>query len=382
MKQALHEQRDLLERFAKVTDQLQELLASLEASTFVKRLKAASRKQIAMAADMNKETLGGFGLPKKAVTEPVAARSSDVASRAKVESESVRVIQSDLEAYYQRKQDARFKNVLDQMKKVEIVSALAKVGTEADTNLSGRTISGAEYWGDTLDRWAEEMVAAAEASNCKGGANGDALPPETVLKVMQVLYDEMKLRDETRELENSRPALEVGSHKVKARILASTQADLAEKIRDAAGDVVNLPDGVQRFEKELKLLSAVVTVMDEAESILGKPDTGAPAVAAESEIIELLLQARRQNPGGGGGGGSNPGGGGGAATAAMAALNEIGPGADPSASIQNRNVDQSTGRAGREFPEEFRYGLDDYFNALEGAKSNERSVAPEGGTLP
>lgn len=382
MTQALYEQRDLLERFAKVTDQLQELLASLEASTFVKRLKAASRKQIAMAADMNKETLGGFGLPKKAVTGPVAARSSDVASRAKVESESVRVIQSDLEAYYQRKQDARFKNVLDQMKKVEIVSALAKVGTEADINLSGRTISGAEFWGDTLDRWAEEMVAAAEASNCKGGANGDALPPETVLKVMQVLYDEMKLRDETRELENSRPALEAGSHKVKARILASTQADLAEKIRDAAGDVVNLPDGVKRFEKELKLLSAVVTVMDEAESILGKPDTGAPAVAAESEIIELLLQARRQNPGGGGGGGSNPGGGGGAATAAMAALNEIGPGVDPSASVQNRNVDQSTGRAGREFPEEFRSGLDAYFNALEGAKSNEGPVVPEGGSLP
>ncbi|HRX54936.1 MAG TPA: hypothetical protein P5016_10515, partial [Verrucomicrobiales bacterium] len=91
---------------------------------------------------------------------------------------------------------------------------------------------------------------------------------------------------------------------------------------------------------------------------------------------------RRQNPGGGGGGGSNPGGGGGAATAAMAALNEIGPGVDPSASVQNRNVDQSTGRAGREFPEEFRSGLDAYFNALEGAKSNEGPVVPEGGSLP
>jgi hypothetical protein len=29
-------------------------------------------------------------------------------------------------------------------------------------------------------------------------------------------------------------------------------------------------------------------------------------------------------------------------------------------------VNQSTGRTGRDFPEEFRTGLDSYFNALEG----------------
>ena len=33
----------------------------------------------------------------------------------------VRVIQSDLDAYFQRKQDSRFKTILDEMKKTEIV---------------------------------------------------------------------------------------------------------------------------------------------------------------------------------------------------------------------------------------------------------------------
>ena len=50
---------------------------------------------------------------------------------------------------------------------------------------------------------------------------------------------------------------------------------------------------------------------------------GAPAIAAETEAIELLLQAKRQSPKGGGGGGSNPGGGGTADSASQAALADL-----------------------------------------------------------
>ena len=50
--------------------------------------------------------------------------------------------------------------------------------------------------------------------------------------------------------------------------------------------------------------------MDEATEILARPETGSPAIAAETEAIELLLQSKRINPKGGGGGGSSPGGGG------------------------------------------------------------------------
>ena len=82
--------------------------------------------------------------------------------------------------------------------------------------------------------------------------------------------------------------------------------------------------------------------------------------------IELLLETKRQNPnGGGGGGGGNPGGGG-KGTTRSAALASLGPGGDPNANIQARPVGQATGRAGKEFPEEFRSGLDAYFSNLEG----------------
>ncbi len=356
---AITEQKDLLAEFAKVSDQLGEILASLEASTFVKRFKAASRQQMAIASDINQKTLDAFGIER----EPVKA-AEPIAKHAKSQSEVVRVIQSDLEAYFQRKQDSHFKNILDQMKKTEVVRALARGGEKVAINLSGQGLMGSEYWADTLDRWSEELVAASNCKSCSSGSS-ESLPPEIVLKVMQALRDEMKLRDETREMENARAALEEEKFSADARMLGDKQSSIAKQTASAISDIRALPDGAAKFPKELQLLGAVVAVMDEAQAVLLQPDTGATAIAAETEAIELLLQAKRMSPNGGGGGGSNPGGGGRAATASSAALSDLGPGSDAKSTVAARPVGQATGRAGKEFPDEFKPGLDAYFSLLE-----------------
>jgi hypothetical protein len=208
------------------------------------------------------------------------------------------------------------------------------------------------------------MVKAGKCSNCSS-CSGDSLPPEIVLKVMQALRDEMKLRDETRELEKAKPAIEKQEFTSKAEKLSDEQLRIEEHTEGAIKDIVALPEGTQKFGKELKLLTAVTQVMNEASDILASPDTGGRAVAAETEAIELLLQTKRQNPKGGGGGGGNPGGGGNGTTSS-AALADIGPGNDAESNVRARPVGQATGRAGREFPEEFRTGLDAYFSNLEG----------------
>lgn len=359
MDDAIDEQKLLLAEFARVSDELSAILASLEASTFVKRLKAASRQQMVAAKDLNTKTLGSFGLERKPVKY-----AATIAEHEKTQSETVRIIQSDLEAYFARKPDMQFKNIIGQMKEMQIVRALATVGDQAAVNLSGNSMAGAEYWADTLDRWAEEMVAASECKSCSS-CSADSLPPEIVLKVMKALRDEMKLRDETRELENAKAALKEGEHGNKSANLASKQFGIQAGVRGAFDDILRLPQGNEKFGKELKLLGAVMQVMMEAAGILDQPDTSAPAIAAETEAIELLLQAKRQSPKGGGGGGSNPGGGGTADSASQAALADLGPGSDAETQVDTRPVGQSTGKAGRELPEEFKTGLDAYFNKLE-----------------
>lgn len=194
---------------------------------------------------------------------------------------------------------------------------------------------------------------------------------------MKVLEKEIQLRDETRIAEQVRAASEtaaetdeeketaVKKHLERALALSDSQEDLNERIDTVLEKIYALPEAEANFRKELGLLSRVSEVMVEATSILAQPNTAGEAVAAETEIIELLLQTRRIQPkGGGGGGGSTPGGGGGGTTD-KAALAMVGRGADENAFIEVRQVGQATGQAGREMPAEFRAGLDTYFNQLE-----------------
>src|SRR6056297_106345 len=61
--EAVIEQEDLLDEFEKVAGKLNELLANMEGSTLVKRLKAASRKQEQVATTLASVTTSTFGLP-------------------------------------------------------------------------------------------------------------------------------------------------------------------------------------------------------------------------------------------------------------------------------------------------------------------------------
>ena len=365
MDKALEAQEELLADFAKIADELQELLSSLEASTFVKRLKAASRRQMEVATELNGSMLGGFGLDREEVEEQKRVAGKGIAKREEEESSIVQVIQSDLEAYFQRKQDSRFENILTQMKDTDVVIELRDIGQTVTTNLSGRSIVSAEYWADHLDRWAEELVAASKCKACEGGGSQPSLPPAVVLKVMKILHGEIALREETREAEAARPQLKHIEYDERAWSLSETQRDLGVMTDEVIGDIYDLKDGMKNFGKEVQLLHAVRGVMKQAQGILAKPETGPPAIAAETEAIELLLQSKRFNPNGGGGGGGSPGGGGGGSTGASA-LARLGAGAGRDAVPEERSVGQETGKAGREFPAEFRDGLDAYFNRLEG----------------
>lgn len=136
---------------------------------------------------------------------------------------------------------------------------------------------------------------------------------------MQALRDEIDLRDQTREVENTRPSDSSEQAKVTpdgqrpsmtAELLSRKQEGITTDIRSALEDIRML-DHPDDYQQEIRLLQAVEKVMEDAARILARPDTGPDAIAAETEAIELLYQARRNNPGSGSGGGSGgaPGGG-------------------------------------------------------------------------
>ena len=201
------------------------------------------------------------------------------------------------------------------------------------------------------------------------------MPPSIVLEVLQILEGEVNLREETRVAEQARAALAAQEYRGHAEKLSGSQDGLKVRVDKVIDRIRQLPDAENAFAFEIELLGKVAGVMNEATGILARPETGSEAIAAETEAIELLLRSRRIKPGGGGGGGANPGGGGGGKTV-DSALALLGSDVNQKETREDRGVSQVTGESGPVLPEEFRAGLDEYFNRLEQRPADSE---PDGG---
>ena len=361
--EAVEDQTELLAEFARLRDQMQQIMDQLENSTFVKRFKAASRKQMEIATDLNRTRTRGFGQR----TRDLGQSQTNVLELAKEreikQSEVISDVQSDLDAYAGRKKESKLIRVLEEMRQMEVIGELKIVGAQIERNYTGEAIASAEFWADTLDRWAEEMVPPSGSGKPQPGKSNN-LPPWAVLEILRLLEGEMDLRDETRSLEKSRSAIEEEDYLNRVDVQVKTQTELSRRAKVLVDDIKKLPEGEAKFGKAIGLVTAAYTIMDEVVTILKTPETGAPAIAAETEIIELLLQAKRANPKGGGAPGDTAGGGS-SGTTDEAALALQGTGANANAKAPQREVQQSSGGTTKQLPEEFRTGLDAFFNAMD-----------------
>lgn len=359
---AVKAQQDLLAEFDKIAEELNRVLANLEGSTLVKRLKAASRKQYQIAGKVGDQINAAFGQKARA-NQAQKELLEQLASQEVVSSKDVSEIMDDMEAYFERRRYQRFKTVLDEMRDQDAVGSLRQLGSDLKVE-AGLSIAQCEFWSDTFDRWADNLLDPACSGKCPGCKSKASLPPSIVLEAMMILEAEVNLREETRVTQQARAGLEAKEYKERANQLADAQAALSKRVAELAVRIRELPDGETEFAYEIGLLGQVEKVMDEATMILGRPETGREAIGAETEAIELLLKSKRINPRGGGGGGSSPGGGGGGNTL-DSALALLGAGLNEHEVREDRDVGAATGQTGNALPEEFRAGLDKYFNRLE-----------------
>ena len=373
MSDAIEAQARLLAEFAKVADELKEILRHLEGGTFVKRLKAASRLQLQLATEVNLSASKSFGMQSDQVNEDLQRQYHRLAERQIDHGQDVYTIQQDLEAYYQRIPADRFKAVLEEMKAVDIIEKLGNVATQIEQNLPGQSIAHSELLADTLDRWAEQLLGPADSSDeSEPASQGGNLPPTIVLEVMRILAKEIQLRDETRSLDQARPGLAIQEYHQRAKPLAQLQQELVSRTQSVTQQVAKLPQASELFVDEIDLLTAVEEVMREARTLLAFPATGQATIAAETEAIELLMRSNRAGSGSGGGR-ATPGSGQRSGSTNQSALAMLGQGNEVSSTERERNVGQSVGVSGRQFPEEFQAGLDLYFSWLEKGMGNEDS---------
>jgi len=364
--EAIAKQEELLEQFAKVADELAAVMARLEGSTFVKRLKLASREQATIGDRLAGLAADAFVAPSGRPTG-VADALGDVKQQNARETDKVSAIMDDLQAYFDRRQLPAFRTVLDEMKELDVLGSMRQV-SDSIASEAGMSIAQAEFWSDTFDRLADDLVPPPEGSGSGQGEGEqrESVPPEIVLETMKILEEETNLREETRVAEQTRLAMTDDELSAMLAQLTGRQESLADRVVDMVDRLFEEPDGDRQFGPEIKLFEQVEGVMIEAADLLGGGDTGSKAIAAETEVIELLLQAQAAGNGGGGGGGGAGGSPGGGATgsASTSALALVGAG-NRSKAEAGGEKEQATGVSGRVLPEEFRSGLDAYFNQLE-----------------
>ena len=383
---AVEKQRQLIEDFAKISQQLADVMARLEGTTFVKRLKAAARSELKVGEGLASVVSAAFG--KSAKAEPYLRQVDAVAKGNDEVGKKLSAVMDDLDAYSERRPQPAIRTVLEEMKDLDVLGSLRQL-TDDMKQESGLSIAQTEFWSDTLDRWADELVPPPQDGGGDGGGGDgpppESLPPEVVLEAMLILEAETNLREETRVAEQIRPSLDAGAFKARAGGLAAEQLELAKRVGGLveqlgmADEVIRFDEEIERmkreilpgrsrppkFAREIQLFRKVQEVMAESRVILAGPDTGRRAIAAETEAIELLLQSQfGGGDGGGGGGGGSPGGGSTGATR-NAAIARLGEGVNSQARTEAPEEEQAIGKSGVVLPEEFRNGLDAYFNAFE-----------------
>ena len=367
---ALEAQRQLLEEFAKVADALGAVMSRLEGSTFVKRLKLASREQGRIGGRIAGLVDDAFGRPEPARKPSIQEGIRDIGKINDLETERLSAVMDDMQGYFDRRLLPAFQTVLEEMKELDVLGSIRQLTGDMDKE-AGMSIAQTEFWSDTLDRWADDLVPPPPPPPPPSEAGAPpraSLPPDVVLEAMRILEDEMNLREETRVTQQGKPAVAAEEFGRRATLLAVQQDGLASRLLKLKDQLVAFPDSSANFGPEIELFGKVEEIMQEAAGIMRRPDTGKEAIAGETEAIERLLESQAANGGGGGGSGSGSGtspGGGGSGSTSDSALTLLGRGHNGKVKREGPEDEQATGAAGRVLPEEFRQGLDAYFNRFE-----------------
>ena len=156
-------QQDLLAEFEKIADELNKVLANLEGSTLVKRLKAASREQYQRRRPHRRPIERHLWLGRHRATRREGARAicrtrRPAAKTCRLSWTTCRLISSGAVQ--------RFKTVLDEMREQDVIGSLRQLGDDVRGE-PGLSMAQCEYWSDALDRWADDLVDPACAGNAR-----------------------------------------------------------------------------------------------------------------------------------------------------------------------------------------------------------------------
>lgn len=402
MQEAQKQQAEAARKLQEIARQMQRAGEQLLAETFVNRLQAAAKNEKEVGAELVSVASRTVGATLAQLPPELRQRIRLQEAKQNLTQKKVKDIQDDMRFFLRRQVMQEMHNVLEEMDKVNVVEELGRVAGLIGNNLSAHAIEQTGKWEKKLLAWAAALKKSKDGGGGGGGGRGRSgdgqdSPPapawvmELVLRLARVRAQEEGLREQTRAVEERRPG--DGKYAERARDLKDRQDGLLTQF-DKIPEDVQLPPAVQM--RLSPLWEGVDKAMADAIVLLRKPDTGGNAIAAQTEVIELLgnlidesgkgggggggggqmtqqqmalLQQMMQMMGGGkGGGGGGRGGGGNPTGGGTSQASGRAGGRGDGVSATDRRLDHAGGRDTALLPVEFRDALENYFNAADGKK--------------
>ena len=277
----------MLDKLRQMQKQLDKSMEDMTAKNFAARLR-----------DLAQAESGIKGVLGKLLPKTIGARFAELADHLKraigeqaeantgVRKES-KAIMEELVGFFTRTRIEKYDKVHKAMKEADTLAGLDKLSGTILENQTAAAVEQSELWAKRFSTWAEMLDPPKQDGGGGGGGGGGEMSAEQMellLKLFRIVQGEAELRGRTRSLDERRA--EDKEYGPKAAKLHSNQLTL----HDALNEVI---EKVQD-PRAMQLLGQAEKAMLDAAALLDKPQTDAPTVAAENEVIELLLAGTNQ----------------------------------------------------------------------------------------
>lgn len=369
MADAVENQKTLIEKLKQMLKKMNESMDNLALDNFVARLKKEAARENKISQKLKSILPEIVGLPADKIPDNLKDDLHKQVDTQKSVNQNAEYIRDDLIAFFSRTRVEKYKTVTDDMEKIKLDAKLRELQQHLEENFTSKGINQAKEMADKFDEWAKLLSKSdnKKADNQNQGKQQE-IDPEFILGLLRLIQGEQNLREKTRYLDKNKPS-QAQDYKDTSFQLSGDQGDLHVKLMFLANKAQNCPPALQ-------LLNRAGTIMDEVVEYLRKPQTNAPVIAAETEIIELLSGAFQQScsqsssssammqmmmqmlmqgtAAGQSGTGSSAGG---TTDAANMQFN------DPEFKKEDpsRNTDKTQGTGSAEIPEEYKSAIEAYF---------------------
>ena len=356
MEKAVPQEEKILEQMRAMEKATNDSLEKLMAQTLAARLRKAAASEEEIAGTFQKrvpETIGltAAQLPEEARHElDTLGRSHDAVTR---EAEH---LHEEIGRLFDRTSLARYQDVAGEMESKKTEDALKETGEWMKENRAIESIESTKLWGGQLRKWADRLEEN-DASKTAGGGGGKgvdaAAKMQALLALMRLRQAQEQVRDQTSALDTRKGP----DYPTEAQGVAAAQGALHDELA-----------GMGQEE-----LAPSAKAMAEAAVLLGKPETGKPTVAAQTDALNLLDAAIAKQAAQAGTSMSAlmgmMGMGAGSGTGSMAGGTTSRPNAEVAgtregAAEETRTVQQAGGVDRAALPAEFREAIESYHRAI------------------